>query len=103
MVPPPSTFAELNVLIEIERVIRWSSAEAGTPYRHHLERPLVKHKSPPLEQHWCDHCVGFFGARHGAMHDAGLCRHVVSALNHRRQCACVDCVVAEDLAEAHHD
>lgn len=44
----------------------------------------------PATEYWCAWCVGWYGVPHG--HNGGICRE---ANRQPRQCACIDCVVAE--------
>jgi hypothetical protein len=41
------------------------------------------------DHYWCDLCAGFYGARHGGMHNPGS-RHG-NSLHMAEQCACRPC------------
>jgi hypothetical protein len=90
-IPPPE--------VQQEQSRRWELVRSGRPYHHwHTNRD-----EPPPTEHWCRFCVGFFGVPHSDefhnIHDKE-CREVGKALSGRRNCACIECHVAERKAKA---
>lgn len=58
------------------------------------------HRWAPTEEHWCDHCAGWYGVPHTIGKRAGVDTHIVGELcrsiGHapgNPQCACIDCQV----------
>jgi hypothetical protein len=94
---------ELEDAIEAERERRRAAKRRGHPLHYWRARGDAE---PPCDEYWCDWCVGFYGVPHEiskkpedrffAVHIPGqLCRNVYSQ---PRQCARIDCVVAESAA-----
>lgn len=58
---------------------------------------------PPAMEHWCDECACFFGVPHENIHVNQFtkapqsCRNVATAMHGNRQCACIECVCAEQI------
>lgn len=88
---------QLDVAIAKERKRRQKMKSRGFPLHYWKERG---DKAPPIREHWCDWCVGFYGVPHDNMHfkKKGWCQSI--SFNGKRQCACIDCVVAEKLYPA---
>lgn len=95
-------WTQIDDAIKAERERRLALKDAGRPMHYWRERG---DSEPPADEHWCDHCAGFYGVPHDNwVHVRGeLCRNIHSATDLRpgrcRQCACIDCVVAERLAK----
>lgn len=58
---------------------------------------------PPPESHYCSFCAGYFGVPHTGSHPKGGCRMLSRAFASDRQCACIECVVAEQMVRAREE
>lgn len=68
------------------------------PYRHWLESGGAE----PAVEHFCDYCQGYYGVPHTNQHTypdgaPRTCPFIGRAMNGDRQCACIECVVAERI------
>lgn len=94
-------YSDIEREVGIERQRRQSLAASGDPMHYWRERGDTE---APISEHWCDYCAGFYGVPHDydTHKPPSLCRNIYSALDRRpnrcRQCACIDCVVAERMA-----
>jgi hypothetical protein len=88
----------LEEIIAKERHRRERLNRQQRPYIHWVETG----GQPPEHDVWCDYCQGFFGVPHTYTHsdeDGNYrpCRFVPRAMQGDRQCACVECMCAEQV------
>jgi hypothetical protein len=95
-------WSQIDARIKAERERRLELKARGEPMHYWRERG---DREPPCDEFWCDHCAGYYGVPHDFQtHEKGhLCRNIHSATDSRphrcRQCACIDCVVAEQMTK----
>lgn len=83
----------LEAAIAAERKRRLRANGRGHPYVYRLLRDGNDIRW--ADDEWCEYCAGWFGVPH-RHHDKGLCQFIYKR---PRPCACIDCVVAEELQE----
>lgn len=88
-----TSFADLERRIAAERRRRLAGASGIGTWHYWRARG---DDGPPPEEYWCAYCAGWYGVPHDMTHQRGsLCR-----LMGTRQCACIDCWVADGRSEA---
>lgn len=89
VIKTPPTWDDWVVALAVERARR---REMPGSYHYWSE---CGDDAPPLNEYYCEHCVGWYGVPHTSHHLRNArCRF---AGRRPRQCACIDCIVLDRL------